>query len=198
MQYIFYFRVHELTGEKQLLVRDIQHNLKKNLPKKTYCSVGITWTDLYPLNYNFVLGEAHMALNSGVLSFGRFEPKLYREGNPPPPIEKFDGNLVWKMIKVLSHETCHIFGLNHCMYFSCAMNESSCIEEAMAQPLFLCPVCLRKLHKVCKFNVTDRYKQLLQFLLNVNTGYSDCERFAESIHWLKKCLTTLENETTYL
>ena len=53
-----------------------------------------------------------------------------------------------------------MFGLQHCYYFECAMNESSSIAEAEQQPLFLCPVCLRKLHKVLKFDVTKRYHLL--------------------------------------
>ena len=51
------------------------------------------------------------------------------------------------------------------------MNESSTINEAVTQPLFLCPVCLRKLHKVLKFDVCRRYvllreecSKLLQFI----------------------------------
>jgi len=60
----------------------------------------------------------------------------------------------------MTHEICHMFGLHHCYYFQCAMNESSSIAEAEQQPLFLCPVCLRKLHKVLKFDVSKRYQLL--------------------------------------
>ena len=37
------------------------------------------------------------------------------------------------------------------------MNESSSLREAADQPLFLCPVCLRKLQKALGFNLVDRY-----------------------------------------
>ena len=57
-----------------------------------------------------------------------------------------------------------MFGLQHCYYFECALNESSSIAEAERQPLFLCPVCLRKLHKVLKFDITKRYHLLHQKL----------------------------------
>ena len=40
------------------------------------------------------------------------------------------------------------------------MNESTTIEEAVTQPLFLCPICLRKLHEVLKFDIRERYTQL--------------------------------------
>lgn len=67
----------------------------------------------------------------------------------------------------MTHEICHMFGLQHCYYFECALNESSSIAEAEQQPLFLCPVCLRKLHKVLKFDVAKRYHLLHQKLTDV-------------------------------
>lgn len=63
-------------------------------------------------------------------------------------------------MQVLSHELCHTLGLKHCYYFRCAMNESASIEEASAQPLFLCPVCLRKLKKMLRFDIFKRYALL--------------------------------------
>ena len=62
-----------------------------------------------------------------------------------------------------------MFGLQHCYYFECALNESSSIAEAERQPLFLCPVCLRKLHKVLKFDVAERYRLLHQKLNDAYT-----------------------------
>ncbi len=42
------------------------------------------------------------------------------------------------------------------------MNESSSIQQAAVQPLFLCPICLRKLKKALKFSMVDRYQRLLE------------------------------------
>lgn len=67
----------------------------------------------------------------------------------------------------MTHEMCHMFGFQHCYYFECAMNESSSIAEAEQQPLFLCPVCLRKLHKVLKFDVAKRYQLLYDKISDV-------------------------------
>ena len=44
------------------------------------------------------------------------------------------------------------------------MNESSTITEAITQPLFLCPICLRKMLKVVGFDPLERYRHLLQVL----------------------------------
>ena len=41
------------------------------------------------------------------------------------------------------------------------MNESSSIEEAARQPLFLCPVCLRKLRRALRFNILERLRALV-------------------------------------
>ena len=54
--------------------------------------------------------------------------------------------------------------MKHCYYFQCAMNESSSIEQAAAQPLFLCPVCLRKLKKLLRFDIFKRYDLLQEAL----------------------------------
>ena len=65
----------------------------------------------------------------------------------------------------MSHEICHVLGLSHCQYFSCSMNTSSSVLHTDTQPLFLCPVCLRKLQLSLDFQIKERYKKLLDFLL---------------------------------
>ena len=57
-----------------------------------------------------------------------------------------------------------MFGLAHCSFFQCLMNESSSIPEAEWQPLFLCPVCLRKMCKALKFDIMTRYRVMLEQL----------------------------------
>ena len=52
--------------------------------------------------------------------------------------------------------------MKHCYYFKCAMNVSSSIEQAAAQPLFLCPVCSRKLQRALNFNLVTWYAALAQ------------------------------------
>ena len=94
-------RVHKVTGQQQLLVKDLYKYLKKRIPKDAYCILGITWTDLYPSEeWNFVLGEAAAIHRSGTISFGRFEPKLYKDNKVPPLIEEIDAKLIWRMMKV--------------------------------------------------------------------------------------------------
>ena len=45
------------------------------------------------------------------------------------------------------------------------MNMSVSVLHTDTQPLFLCPICLRKLHISAKFDLIDRYEKLQNFLL---------------------------------
>ncbi len=71
--------------------------------------------------------------------------------------------------------------MKHCHYFRCAMNESSSIQQAAAQPLFLCPVCLRKLRKALKFSVLERYQRMLRLCRELYQEVLDSYCHAEPI-----------------
>ena len=43
------------------------------------------------------------------------------------------------------------------------MNGSGHLEEDFRQPMFLCPVDLRKLQTLCGFDVITRYKNMAEF-----------------------------------
>ena len=74
----------------------------------------------------------------------------------------------------MSHELCHLFGLAHCHYFECAMNESSRVSQASSQPLFLCPVCLKKMNHVRHMNFAQRYSKMLQVWKSLHLEASEC------------------------
>jgi archaemetzincin len=63
----------------------------------------------------------------------------------------------------MCHEICHMFGLKHCVFYECLMNGSNHLEESDRRPVFLCPVCLRKIQFACMFDVEDRYRQMADF-----------------------------------
>ncbi|XP_078670804.1 archaemetzincin-2-like [Branchiostoma floridae x Branchiostoma belcheri] len=190
-------RVHKNTNQMQVLVGDLFPYLQKMCPADGYSVIGVSWTDLYPSeDLNFVLGEASFIHHSAVISFGRFEPKLYEDGLRVRECgsegEDERAVMLLKLIKSLCHETCHLFGLSHCVFFQCLMNESSSMDQAFGQPLFLCPVCLRKLQKMCKFDIRERYLMLREMLLKcceeVESRY-----FVNSVSWLDRCLSFLDN-----
>ncbi|XP_060590794.1 archaemetzincin-2-like [Ruditapes philippinarum] len=185
-------RLHHKTQKKQYFVQDFYKSLQKSMPSDGRCIMGISWTDLYPTEkLNFVLGEANYGTMSGIFCFGRYEPKFY-DPDTHRDITEINGKLMWRILKVLTHETCHLFGLQHCWYFQCAMNESNSMQEAASQPIFLCPVCLRKLQHTCGFDVLSRYKKMLPFLRDISEIYPIPE-FLHSVKWLKKCIEFIES-----
>lgn len=145
-------------GQQQLLTTDILTLLRRDLPGDAYCMLGITMIDLYPEpSWNFVFGQAALRERVGVYSFARYEGATRRS------------------CKVLAHETAHIFGIEHCIYFRCVLNGSNHLAESDARPMHLCPVDLRKLQWSIGFDAIDRYRRL----------QAVCERagFADEARW---------------
>jgi hypothetical protein len=65
------------------------------------------------------------------------------------------------------------------------MNGSGHLEEDFSQPLFLCPVDLRKLFLLVGFDVVHRYEQMLDFCTE--------NQFEDERDLLKKRLEILKN-----
>lgn len=149
-------RPNPMTGQQQLLAPDILELLKRSMPDDAFCVIGITMTDLYPEpSWNFVFGQASLRERTGVYSFARYLPP-FAEGADPRLV-------VRRSCKVLAHETSHMFGIQHCIFFRCLMNGSNHIAESDARPLHLCPIDLRKLQWSVGFDVPERYVRLLEF-----------------------------------
>jgi archaemetzincin len=156
----FTSRTNRATGRRQLLTVDVLRWLKGRLPEDAFCLLGITMEDLYPEpSWNFVFGEASLRERVGVYSFARYDPAFYGE----PRGKDYPAQLLRRSVKVLAHETAHMFGLTHCIYFNCVMNGSNHLLESDRRPLHLCPVCLRKLQWSVGFDVITRYEALAQF-----------------------------------
>ncbi len=170
-------RINPYTGKRQVLTLDVLSLLIKNKPRDAFCVLAITMDDLYPdPSWNFVFGQASAQDRVGVFSFARYDPDFYGEKRGPD----YEKLLLKRSCKVLAHETCHMFSLAHCVYFRCVMNGSNHLKESDARPLFLCPVCLRKLHFAIGFNVVQRYEKLLSFFSGEGLG--------NEARWIKKRL----------
>eukprot|EP00542_Grammatophora_oceanica_P008307 CAMPEP_0194067584 /NCGR_PEP_ID=MMETSP0009_2-20130614/86636_1 /TAXON_ID=210454 /ORGANISM="Grammatophora oceanica, Strain CCMP 410" /LENGTH=287 /DNA_ID=CAMNT_0038720617 /DNA_START=515 /DNA_END=1378 /DNA_ORIENTATION=- len=156
--------------------------------------------DVYPQwNWNFVFGEADPDNGVAVCSFARFDPTFHQrweaafslppaasacveEEEPDVPDghnasktqsswAPFDA-LFWKRaIKTLCHEIGHLFHMEHCVYYQCAMNGAKNLAEQDQSPLHLCPICLRKLHYAIEikgkqhssFSPLKRYQSIADF-----------------------------------
>jgi archaemetzincin len=169
-------RTNPYTRETQLLTGDILAYLRRRVPDDAHCVLGITVYDLYPdPSWNFVFGQASLRDRIGVYSFARYDPAFYGE-----EVEDAEKLMLRRSCKVLAHETAHMFGIQHCIFFHCLMNGSNHLEESDARPLHLCPVDLRKLHFSVGFDVVDRYRRLHDFCAAVG--------FDHEARWLAKRL----------
>lgn len=153
-------RRNPLTGNRQVLTRDVLDRLLRTAPPEAFCVLALTMEDLYPdPAWNFVFGQASPRDRVGVFSFARYDPAFFGERTKGEDQKV----LLRRSCKVLAHEACHLLGLAHCIHFRCLMNGSNHLQESDARPLALCPVCLRKLWLSTGFDVFERYRALLDF-----------------------------------
>tara|TARA_Y100001960_G_scaffold162477_2_gene170845 strand:+ start:1259 stop:2329 length:1071 start_codon:yes stop_codon:yes gene_type:complete len=150
-------RTNPLTGRQQVLTTDILKLLTTKLPSDAYCVLAITMADLYPgEQWNFVFGHASFRERVGVYSFARYQPDFPGTGDPA----KTRNRLLRRCVQTLLHETAHMFGLHHCIYYECLVNGSNHMQESDSQPLHFCPVCLRKIHNVLPDYPIPRYRRI--------------------------------------
>jgi archaemetzincin len=174
-------RVNPETRQTQLLTQDILQQLKQRLPRRAYCLLGITLRDLYPdPGWNFVFGEASLNDRVGVYSFARYDPRFRGEGAPDRA-----RLMLRRSCKVLAHETGHMFGISHCIYFRCVMNGSNNLPEEDSQPMHLCPVDLRKLYDSVRFDPVARYAHLRDFCREAG--------FRDEADWIEQQLLTVRS-----
>lgn len=174
-------RLNPYTQNRQILTTDILQLLKNTALEKAFCILAVTMQDLYPdPRWNFVFGQASLRDRVGVFSFARYDPAFYGELRG----HFYQKLLLRRSIKVLAHETAHMFSLAHCIYFRCVMNGSNHLQESDSRPLSLCPVCLHKLQHSIGFDVTTRYRLLLQFYRGIG--------LKNEVDWLSKRLHKIE------
>lgn len=169
-------RYHRPTGAIQLNARSLLAELQRVfLPDDAVCLVALTMADLFDAPPDlFVAGLAAGNQRVGVFSLRRYDPALsfspefwYETGSDAPPAlgagERRRRTVLRRGCKLLAHETAHLLGLDHCVWFSCCMNGAGHLAEDFRQPMPLCPVDLRKLQALCGFDVVRRYRSLEAF-----------------------------------
>lgn len=168
-------------GDQYLAPAILGDVLLPNLPADAVCCLGVTMEDLYPeAGWNFVFGQASLRDRVGVYSFARYRPEFHGE-TPGPEAERL---LLKRSIKVMVHETGHMFGLGHCRTYRCVENGSNHLAESDARPVFLCPNCLRKLRWNLGFDVATRYEKMRAFW--------EENGFPDEAAWLRRRLDTLD------
>jgi archaemetzincin len=132
-------RSHPDWGDEQLLSGYVLRELlEPDRPDDALAYLALTAADLWPgAGWNFVFGEANLRQRVGVWS-------LYRNGDPGESEAEYR-RCLRRTLATAAHETGHILTMAHCTAFRCLMNGSNHQAERDARPLYLCPVCLRKL-----------------------------------------------------
>jgi len=134
----------------------------------------ITNSDLYPNpNWNFVFGWALYQARVGVFSFCRYKQPFIS------PEEDLPGKLIFRAVKIMTHEIGHMFFFENCTFYECLMNGYNHFEEFEKKPAYLCPVCLRKLQLTIGFNCIEREKALHEICKKNGIHFKELETYYE-------------------
>ena len=87
-----------------------------------------------------------------------------------------------------------MFGIQHCVYYNCAMNGSNHLSESDRRVPNLCPICLRKLQEALKFDLTERYAAILNFCQGLVTRDAPLKEFEQFGVWILRMLEFLEKQ----
>lgn len=175
-------RQSRFNGRRQYLTSDILEFLKGRVSDDAFCLLAITMEDLYPEeSWSFVFGQASLRNRVGVYSFARYGPRVM----DVQTTDKQRLVVLRRSCKVLAHETAHMFGIRHCIYFECIMNGSNSMRESDSRDIHMCPVCLRKLQWSTKSDVRQRYQDLMA-TYNAIELHSESKRVDERIKFIEK------------
>jgi len=154
-------RIHDSTKKRQLLAPEVLSWLTKRLPEDAYALMAATMEDLYPdPAWNFVFGMASSRQRVGVQSFARQDASFFGEKREPGWEKLLLRRATWTLV----HEISHMFGLSHCVHWTCVVAGSNHQAEADSRPLHPCPVCARKLYHAIKFDPAKREDGLVATL----------------------------------
>ncbi len=150
-------REHPTWHVKQILSTYVLDKvLRPRLPADACAYIALTASDLWPgEGWNFVFGQASLSERVGVWS-------IARNGDPHGGDAEFRACLL-RTLKTASHETGHMFSMQHCTLYECNMCGSNHREEADRRPLWLCPHCLAKLCYATGADPVRRFKDLAAF-----------------------------------
>jgi archaemetzincin len=150
-------RKHPQWGMSQILSTYVLSDvLRPRLPPDAVAMIALTTSDLWPgEGWNFVFGQASLADRVGVWSIHRF-------GDPQKNEDAFRLTLR-RTLATATHETGHMFSMEHCIFYECSMCGSNSLPEADRCPLWLCPHCLAKLCYATGANPQKRFRDLVAF-----------------------------------
>jgi len=150
-------RDHPTWGDHQLLTSYVLDEiLAPELPADAFATIAFTSSDLWPgEGWNFVFGYASFRERVGVWSLSRF-------GDPDASEEAFT-KCLQRTLKVATHETGHMFSIQHCTKYECNMQGSNSLTESDNQPIYLCPECHAKIVYATGALPIERFEKLIEF-----------------------------------
>jgi archaemetzincin len=132
---------------------EVLTRLAERVPPDAALVLGVTAGDMYPADgWSFAYGLASYGRRVAMVSTARLAPVA-------PPRERHRG-LHRRLLSIATHELGHALGVAHCVHYSCVMGGANHMAEVDAHPLQACPVDLRKLHRVLRFDLPARYRAL--------------------------------------
>lgn len=153
--------------------------LRPSLPADAVAYLALTGQDLWPGDdLNYVFGSASLRDRVGTYSLARF-------GDPDNGEDEFKACLL-RTLKVMCHETGHMFSMPHCSLYDCAMQGSIDSAELDEQTLDLCPECLAKLCYATGVDPALRFRTLAAFCAR--------EKLAEQKREYEAYLAAVESE----
>jgi len=155
-------RTHPSRGTRQILSTFMLDSLlTPRRPDDALALLGLTTVDLWTeLGLDFISGQASFHNRVGVCS-------LYWSGDPDGSDSLFTLCLS-RTIKTAVHEIGHILTMRHCSEFDCVMNGGRYLKKWDDRPLYLCPICLKKLCWNLGMDPVERYQKLATFCLQHN------------------------------
>lgn len=148
-----------VAGNQQYSATDFIGLLAQRLPDDAVVYLGVTMADLWGGGLNFVFGQGSAITRTGVYSLCRYYPEFWNR-----PRHAGDEKIALRRAcQVLAHESGHMFGLPHCVFYRCVMNGSVSLSDADGSPLDFCPVCRQKMLWNLGCDGAKRYADLLAF-----------------------------------
>lgn len=145
----------------------VTDRLAARVPADALALIGLTRDDLFSPGLNYVFGVGSLGARAGAYSLRRLQTD--------------DGLLfLMRALKLVVHETGHIFSIHHCTEWRCVMQGANSVVEQDGQPLRLCPVDLRKL----EWNVGGGRRERYAGLLDLHRSWG----FKDEAAWIEKRL----------
>jgi archaemetzincin len=130
---------HALDAHRnQYYSTNLLAQLLEDPPPDTARILGITSVDLYVPVLTFVFGEAQLDGIAAVVSTARLRNEFY---GLPPDKSKYHT----RATKEAVHELGHTWGLVHCRYPSCVMNQATYLDDVDDRTSEFCDACAARI-----------------------------------------------------